>query len=183
MWRVLAVLVIECVQYGDCQNAAILLSTFFLHQYLHAHILSIFLLVCKRPDLNDQLQPTSYQIKTAYRGDSSWNPSLLMWWRSIKILEKPTDLNDQLHTQIKLIPDRNCRVLKTTTTSTSAISCHKAWKNEWPKTPIKLTLDQNCIRTGQTVLRPTYWNICLLILAQSTIFKIKKPSTDFNDQR
>lgn len=50
-------------------------------------------------DLNDQLQPNSYQIKTAYRGDSSRSPSLLMWWRSMKVLEKPSDLNDQLHTQ------------------------------------------------------------------------------------
>lgn len=39
-----------------------------------------------------------------------------MWWRKMKILEKPTDLNDQLHTQIKLTPDRICPVLKTTTT-------------------------------------------------------------------
>lgn len=88
---------------------------------MHAHILSIFSLVCGQPLISmtnsNQTHTTS---KLLTEGTALANPSQLMTVVKVdeefRELSPQTDLNDQLHTQTKLIPDRNCRVLKTTTT-------------------------------------------------------------------
>ena len=115
MWRVSRCLDDRVCPIPWLSEAAILLSTFFLHQqYLHAcpHIIKYQVLTRMRTatDLNDQLQPNSYHIKTAYRGDSSRNPSLLMWWRSMKIFREahwPTPYSNQTHTRSKLSSSQN----------------------------------------------------------------------------